>query len=228
MKQLAHGFLLLVGLGAAFLRWVDLVNFTDLETGFVTAGSVWWRYGALAFLVLLAFLASLMTSRRPKALEAGGAVSGVILFVLAGLVAMQNAASIFVSLQLEVLLAGESGASAWFASLELATVGIDCLGLVTAVWLFTLAFSMFQTTYRLPAGGIALAILGNFYFYAILIQRFAANQSSFYRIDPTLSVFAGAAMLWFATVLLRAIYYPECAVGRKLYFAGMSCFYLCT
>lgn len=228
MKYIAHVFLILVGLGAAFLRWIDLVNFTDLDTGFVTVGSVWWRYGAIALLVVLALVGGFMAAKRPVSNERGCAVSGCVLLALGLLCTLQNVVDAYLGLNLAALLQGGLTIQGWVSTVDTATAGVALLGLLCAAWLFSVALSLFGGSYRLPAGGIALGMLGNFYLYAMLISRFAANQSSYHRIDPTVSVFAAAAAIWFTTVLLRAIYYPESAIGRKLYAAGLACFYLCT
>ncbi len=227
MKYIAHVFLILVGLAAAFLRWVDLVNFIDLETGFPLAGSVWLRYGAIALLVLLAAVAGFMASRRPKPMEAGSKEIGVFVLVMAVLCSVQNAVNGLLALNIGGLFGGMPMAD-WRGSVDGVSAGIALLGLVCAVWLFSLGAALLSKTYRLPAGGVCLGMLGNIYLYALLILRFSSNQSSYYRMDPTVSVFAAAAAIWFTTALLRAVYYPESAIGRKLYRAGLACFYLCT
>ncbi len=228
MKYIAHVFLLLVGLGAAFLRWVDLVNFTDLETGFPLAGSVWLRYGAIFALVLLASLASLMAARRPAKLEGTGGGAGVLLLVLGVLCAGYHTVSLWLALDFASLLQGSIAAAAWYAAADIASALVALLGLLCAAWLLCVGQALLGRTYRLPAGGIALGMLGNVYLYAMLISRFSANQSSYYRLDPTVSVFAAAAAIWFFTALLRSIYYPQSGIGRRVYRAGLACFYLCT
>ncbi len=226
MKYIAHVFLILVGLGAAFLRWIDLVNFIDLDTGFVAVGSVWWRYGAIALLVLLSIAGSFMAAKRPAGIERGSAAAGGVVFAVAVLCAVQNAVDATLGLNFAALAQGSAGS--WRAGIDAAAVGIALLGLVCAAWLFSGALSLFGGSYRLPAGGVALGMLGNLYLYALLISRFSANQSSYHRLDPTVSVFAAAAAIWFTSALLRAVYYPQSAIGRKLYAAGLACFYLCT
>ncbi|MFI3170419.1 MAG: hypothetical protein R3Y06_10785 [Faecalibacterium sp.] len=226
MKYLAHVFLLLVGVGAAFLRWVDLVNFVDAETGFVLVGSVWWRYGALGLLCVLAFAACFMAARRPQSLEGGCAVCGVVLCLAAALCAAYNGTALYAALDPATFFASGLSALAWLNMIAIAEAGIALLGLLCATWLFALAFAQFGKGYRLPAGGVSLGLFGNFYFYAVLIFRFAANQSSYHRLAPTISVFCGAAALWLFTVLLRAVYFPQSRVGRKVYFAGLACFYI--
>ncbi len=235
MKYIAHCFLLLIGLGAAFFRWVDLVNFTDLETGFVLVGSVWLRYGALALLLCLALVAQLMASRRASSFEQPCPLTGGLLLLLATALAAHSAVACYLALAPDSLFAALTGnlvatqpMLAWLGMVDTLSLAIALLGLICAVWLCLVAFSQFGNAYRLPAGGVGFGIAGSIYCYAVLIARFAGNQSSYHRIDPTLSVFAAAAALWFFTVLLRAIYYPENAVGRKIYCAGLVCFYLCT
>ena len=55
MKRFAAFLLLLVSALAGAARWLDVVNYTDLDTGFVTWGPAWARYAiAGGILVLLA------------------------------------------------------------------------------------------------------------------------------------------------------------------------------
>ena len=60
MKRFAAFLLLLVSALAGAARWLDVVNYTDLDTGFVTWGPAWARYaiagGILALLALGALL----------------------------------------------------------------------------------------------------------------------------------------------------------------------------
>ena len=44
MKRFAAFLLLLVSALAGAARWLDVVNYTDLDTGFVTWGPTWARY----------------------------------------------------------------------------------------------------------------------------------------------------------------------------------------
>ena len=48
MKRLAAGISLLVPVAAGAVRWLDLVNFCDLTTGFVTLWPAFWRPGGPA------------------------------------------------------------------------------------------------------------------------------------------------------------------------------------
>lgn len=227
MKCIAHLCLLLVGLGVMFMRWIDLVNYIDPETGFVLVGSVWLRYGAIALLCLLAVVAGFMASRRPGSLERGCAANGAVLVLLGTLCAGYHAVALYVELGLSGVFSRQLALAVWVTTIDAAAILLALLGLICAAWLFTVAFAQFDKKYRLPAGGVCFGILGNLYFYGVLISRFAANQSSYHRLDPTISVFAGAALILFSTVLLRALYFPESAIGRKLYTCGIICFYLC-
>ena len=47
MKRFATSLLALVCLAAGGARWLDLVNCTDLATGFSTYGSYWVRYAVV-------------------------------------------------------------------------------------------------------------------------------------------------------------------------------------
>ena len=51
MKRFATSLLALVCLAAGGARWLDLVNCTDLATGFSTYGSYWVRYAVVGAVI---------------------------------------------------------------------------------------------------------------------------------------------------------------------------------
>ncbi len=214
MKHFASFLLVIVGVFAAFLRWLDLVNYTDLSTGFVQVGSVWLRYGAIAVLAVVALLASFMAAKRPENLEKNAPVSAGIAFAAAALFAGEAALRFVVQYNADIFFAE--------------SLVYVILGFIAAVWLALFGISTLSAPYRLPQGGAVLGIMGSFYWYFLLVMRFADNNSSFYRMGPTVEVFAAAAALAFITVLVRATYFPQSGVGRLVYFTGMLAFYVGT
>jgi len=207
MMKCIAGFLLLAAGGlAGVARWLDLVNFTDLQTGFVTAGSVWLRYGVLAALVVLAALAGRMAAARPARLEsrclwlAMPAFLGCAAFAVTG----------------GLYLAGGKG---FFDPL---------LCLLTALWLVVLGIGWAHKGGEAPALGVGGAIAGTALFFVLTLQRFVQNYSSYHRAAPALRVFSALAALWFAAALVRATLFPHTGSGRRLAAGGLTAFYLCT
>ncbi len=213
MKKTAGILLVLAGLCGAFAYWVDLMNFTDLEKGFVTTGSVWVRYGAVGALLLVAWLASRLAARRPESLER----KNIAMALFSWLCGAAQAA--FGALEIALGLTGGD-------ALQLA---LGALALFSAWWMLIQGIYWFGASPKAgPAGGVALGILGSVYFLLLTCMRFAKNASSFYRFAQTGQVFAALAALLFTTVLLRACLFPESGCGRRVYFSGMWAFYLCT
>ena len=81
MKRFATSLLALVCLAAGGARWLDLVNCTDLATGFSTYGSYWVRYAVVGAVLLLAALASFLAPGRPAALGGHNALQGILAFL---------------------------------------------------------------------------------------------------------------------------------------------------
>lgn len=211
MKRVAGYLLLAAGALAGFARWVDLVNFTDQTTEFVTEGSVWLRYGVLVVLLVAAALAALMGCRRPARCEQRNPVLGGLSFAVSAVFAALGGLSI---------IAGAMGAQA--------DLVIAAFSLAAAWWAASLGLSWLGKSYQLPAGGVIGGMAGTAVFYIITVQRFVQNYSSYYRVGPTMRVFSSMMALLFATALLRAVQYPASGVGRKLLFTGLGSFYLCT
>ena len=100
MKRLTAGISLLVPVAAGAVRWLDLVNFCDLTTGFVLLGPVWARYLCMAMVLSLGVLASFLAARRPSGLVRRSMSLG-LLCLLAG-----GAFAALAGVQLAALLGG--------------------------------------------------------------------------------------------------------------------------
>lgn len=209
IKRIAGYLLAAAGVLAGCARWLDLTNFTDPHTEFVTVGSVWMRYGVLAALVVIAALASLMACRSDPLRRRSGLRSVLAFAVCAAFAAMG-------SLQ---LVRGMSSSVLSAANAALA--------LATAWWAAVLGLAWRSEESERPAGGVLGGVLGTLLFYGMTLQRFVRNSSSFYRVSPTVGVFSALAALLFASALIRAVYAPKNS-GRKLVFSGFTAFYLCT
>ena len=82
MKRLTAGISLLVPVAAGAVRWLDLVNFCDLTTGFVLLGPVWARYLCMAMVLSLGVLASFLAARRPSGLVRRSMSLGLLCLLL--------------------------------------------------------------------------------------------------------------------------------------------------
>ncbi|MBQ7859727.1 MAG: hypothetical protein IJ347_06320 [Faecalibacterium sp.] len=206
MKLFAGVLLLAAGVLASVARWLDLVNFTDLQTGFVTAGSVWVRYAVLLLLVLLAALGGRMAAARPHRVERRA--------VLLALLAFAGCAAFAVAGGLQLVSGGGALAA--------------LLSLITGWWLASLGIAWISKKGNAPALGVGSAIAGTALFFVLTLQRFVQNYSSYHRVGPALSVFSALAALWFAAALVRSTLFPQTDNGQRLAFAGLTAFYLCT
>ena len=81
MKRFAAFLLLLVSALAGAARWLDVVNYTDLDTGFVTWGPTWARYAIAGGILVLLALGALLAPRRPAALCGQSTAQGVMCFL---------------------------------------------------------------------------------------------------------------------------------------------------
>ncbi len=212
MKKVATALVLLcaaVGGGAYAL---DLARATDLNTGFVTAGSLWLRYAAIALVLLLMALAAwVLIPKQPE-----------------------QAARRSPLLALWMLLCGMAFAAAGGAGVmqSLHTPGIQrihgVLQLFTALWFLLAAVSRLASVPTPPVGSAAWGILGSLSIYMLTVMRFGFKPSGLVRVAPTVQVFSALLALVFVSSLLRRLYLPQAACGRGMYFCGCASFFLCT
>lgn len=206
MKRFAAVLLTALGVLTGLARWIDLVNFTDPVTEFVTVGSVWLRYALVLALVLVAALASLLAGRGPASGGTRPAVQTALLFGCCAAFAALAAG--------QLLAAGLTG------------LPMTLLCLLAAWWLACLGLAGRQG--ECPAGGAFGGIAGTVWFYALTLQRFAQNSSSYYRVGPVFRLLAALLALVFAAALMRAAVRPGQLRRRKLAFSGLACFYTCS
>ena len=214
MKRLAAGISLLVPVAAGAVRWLDLVNFCDLTTGFVTLGPVWARYLCMALVLSLGVLASFLAARRPSGLVRRSMSLG-LLCLLAG-----GAFAALAGVQLTVLLGGREA--------DVLETAQTVLYLLTALWLLLLGISRVAGSTVAPSGSAWTGILGTFAFYLLTVRRFCFNPSGIVRIVPTVQVFSALSALVLLQGAVKAFYLPHLPVGRGLFFRGYLAFFFCT
>ena len=214
MKRLAAGISLLVPVAAGAVRWLDLVNFCDLTTGFVTLGPVWARYLCMALVLSLGVLASFLAARRPSGLVRRSMSLG-LLCLLAG-----GAFAELAGVQLAALLGGREA--------DVLETAQTVLYLLTALWLLLLGISRVAGSTVAPSGSAWTGILGTFAFYLLTVRRFCFNPSGIVRIVPTVQVFSALSALVLLQGAVKAFYLPHLPVGRGLFFRGYLAFFFCT
>ena len=214
MKRLTAGISLLVPVAAGAVRWLDLVNFCDLTTGFVLLGPVWARYLCMAMVLSLGVLASFLAARRPSGLVRRSMSLG-LLYLLAG-----GAFAALAGVQLAALLGG--------AEADVLETAQTVLYLLTALWLLLLGISRVAGSTVAPSGSAWTGILGTFAFYLLTVRRFCFNPSGIVRIVPTVQVFSALSALVLLQGAVKAFYLPHLPVGRGLFFRGYLAFFFCT
>ena len=214
MKRLAAGISLLVPVAAGAVRWLDLVNFCDLTTGFVTLGPVWARYLCMALVLSLGVLASFLAARRPSGLVRRSMSLG-LLCLLAG-----GAFAALAGVQLAALLGGREA--------DVLETAQPVLALLPALWLLLLGIRRVAGSTVAPSGSAWTGILGTFAFYLLTVRRFCFNPSGIVRIVPTVQVFSALSALVLLQGAVKAFYLPHLPVGRGLFFRGYLAFFFCT
>ena len=214
MKRLTAGISLMVPVAAGAVRWLDLVNFCDLTTGFVLLGPVWARYLCMAMVLSLGVLASFLAARRPSGLVRRSMSLG-LLCLLAG-----GAFAALAGVQLAALLGG--------AEADVLETAQTVLYLLTALWLLLLGISRVAGSTVAPSGSAWTGILGTFAFYLLTVRRFCFNPSGIVRIVPTVQVFSALSALVLLQGAVKAFYLPHLPVGRGLFFRGYLAFFFCT
>ena len=214
MKRLTAGISMLVPVAAGAVRWLDLVNFCDLTTGFVLLGPVWARSLCMAMVLSLGVLASFLAARRPSGLVRRSMSLG-LLCLLAG-----GAFAALAGVQLAALLGG--------AEADVLETAQMVLYLLTALWLLLLGISRVAGSTVAPSGSAWTGILGTFAFYLLTVRRFCFNPSGIVRIVPTVQVFSALSALVLLQGAVKAFYLPHLPVGRGLFFRGYLAFFFCT
>lgn len=209
MRRFATFLVLLVGCAAGAAHWLDMVNFTDLSTGFAAYGPLWARYAVGGAVALLCVLAGLLASRRPEGLWRRSVSQGLVSIVCGLSFAALGGSG----------LAGAAGPAALAQQL---------FWLLTALWLLLLGAARLSSRPCLPTASAAWGVAGTVSLYLLTVARFIFKPSGIVRVAPTVQVFSALAALVFSTVLLKAFYLPRANCGRALSLTGCLCFFLCT
>lgn len=204
------GLILCLALAAA--HWLDLANWIDPQTGFVSAGTVWMRYGLAAFGIVLLFVLARAGSPKDQKLACGrsvlvgvGAILAGLAFVVAGAVSLMS----FAGSALYGILDGVLFAWMGVGLMVDGAGALHSIGgaPVHSVWLGL---------------GTMAALLW------LCIRRFILEPAAVVRTSQVMLVFSALGALLFSVSYLRMFYAPDSTVPRSLLFSGMVCFLLCT
>lgn len=226
MKQKRpHGMvLLLLGLLLAAIHTTDLLLWTDGQTGFAIAGSVWVRYALWLAALVLPYLPARRAAAQPAALSDTNFPLGICMLFAGGLLAGGGLTSLptaWYVAQYPYLFTSYPLFAAW------ADVVLPVLG---GLWLLVYGVRGL-TGFGLQRGHIGSAALGAVLPLCMLwrlVWRFQFVPASLERLPCTLRVLSAVAALLFAVVLLKVFLVPGLPCGHTLFAAGSACFLLCT
>lgn len=211
MKKLATVLLVLVCAATGLVRWLDVVNFTDMNTGFVTWGSHLWRYALAGAVLLLLILGCRMAAKQPKALMGKNVAQGVMSFVCG--IAFAVLGGVYL---------------AHYSSLSRFQLVLGVLYLLTGVWLLVLGKSRFTEEFESPSRSALFGVAGTLSMYLLTIQRFGLAPTGIVRVNYTMEGLAALLVLLFFTAQLKVSYVPGGKSGRAIFWLGMSAFLFAT
>ena len=231
MKRNACIAALLACVACGAVRLWDLCANSEAETGFVTQGSVWLRYGILAaFVVAVCMLARVCTAKTP--LDSFALPVPPVFALLAaaalgsGMIALQYAVNEF-TYPTTSLGRLESGAGLMLFALVLRlTFGISLL--LLSAWCAVLCLR--EAPLQPQAGAVRvlgfLAVIGLF---ILPVLRYAENPASVHRILRILPICAALSAMVFGVKLLGVFCVSLSAERRRTTaVAGVCAFLLCT
>lgn len=211
MKRFAAFLLMLVGLAAAAARWLDVVNYTDLSTGFVTYGPYWVRYAVAAGVLALGAVGAFMAPRRPAALAGCSPAQGFVCFAAGfGFAAL-----------------GGAQLADWAGQDALANANA-ALYLVSAVWLLLLGRSRFTPEFEAPTRSALFGVAGTLSLYLLTLRRFGFAPTGMARVGANLEALAALAALLFCAAQAKVAYLPGGRSGGWVFFTGFCAFALGT
>lgn len=211
MKRIATILLLLVCAAAGAVRWLDVMYYTDLATGFVTWGSYLWRYALAGGVLVLLWLASWMIPKTSDALKGQSTAQGLLALLCGvGFAALGG-----------VYLAA-------FDEMGRFELALAVLYLVSGVWMLLLGRSRFTPEFEAPTGSAVFGVAGTLALYLLTIKRFGLAPTGIVRVNNTLEALAALVALLFCTAQLKSAYIPGSKSARWIWLCGMAAFLLCT
>ena len=216
---------LILGLVMAGLHLADLLLWSEADTGFAAAGSVWLRYIPWLAALVLPYLPARRAAAQPAGLQdtcrplgVGMAVSGALLLA----VGVDAGGAVRVALHYPEIFAS-SGTPVWAVWADM------LLPIFAGAWLLFYArraFSGFGMQ-RQKLGSSLLAGVVPLFFLWKLVWRFQFAPASVDRLPCALRVLSAAAVLLLAVVLIKIFLVPGLPCGHTLFAAGTGAYLLC-
>lgn len=216
---------LALGLAMAGLHLADLLLWTDADTGFATAGSVWLRYIPWLAALALPYLPARRAAAQPAGLQDTCRPLGICMALTgAVLVAAGFSAVNVVIYAVQFPTFFSAGYPVWAAWADF-LLPVFCGG-----WLLYYAVRAFSgfAMQRQRLGRPLLAGVVPLFFLWKLLWRFQFTPASLHRLPCSLRVLSAAAALLLAVVLLKVFLVPGLPCGHTLFAAGTGAFLLCT
>lgn len=216
---------LVLGLAMAGLHLADLLLWSEADTGFAAAGSVWLRYIPWLAAFALPYLPARRAAAQPAGLQDTNKPLGVCMrwpVRHCWPPAWRRAITARYAILYPEVLSGSCPVWAAWADL--------LLPIFAGAWLLNYAVRAFSGfgLQRQRLGSSLLAGAVPLVFLWRLIWRFQFAPASLCRMPCTLRVLSAAAALLLAVVLIKIFLVPGLPCGHTLYAAGTGAFLLCT
>ncbi len=194
MKKAQWTAVSLLGLVFGAVRFWDLANYTDLNTGFTTGGALWLRYAA-AFLPVALLVFFVLRKGKKMQLQPLKRAKPLAFFAF------------FTSMVL--LFCG--AACLWGARMggAIPELVYYSLYIVSGLWFFVLYLYFAFPAPKGAPGGLLLAVPGSALFIALCIQRFAVQPAALARPGYILAVLTALSLMGLAVCVVRTTCIPS-------------------
>lgn len=227
------GMCLLLGIACG----LDLLLFTDMETGFTTVGSIWLRYGIMAVAVGVCYAVPALAARKATdALPADAqpqiqppAVLCIFLAAACAVCCGMGLRYAVREFEMPTTMFGIPEAGALMQTVAFwMRMGLALGMMVLCVW-FGLLAARSEPLKPQPSVLRAMGIIGVFTMLFLPVLRYVENPSTVYRAVLIVPIFSAVAGVWFAVQLVGVLCRANRAAMRsKLAAAGLIAFLLCT
>ncbi len=231
MKRSACFAAIIISLGLCVFNLIDLIFFIDIQTGFVTVGSVWIRYGALLAAIITIYILGKKYAYNEPVQELKlpvpkffYAIGGAAFF--AGAFAVSRAFAQYFTPTTNFGHVESGSASITFAL----TVRLAFAFALLIFYVFCLVVAVKKYVFVCKRDPVRmLGFLSIVAFCLLSALRYTENPVSMNRIMYILPVCSALAALAFLTVLIGFLHNePSPKNGAKLAVSGLCAFLLCT
>ena len=216
---------LALGLAMAGLHLADLLLWSDADTGFATAGSVWLRYIPWLAALALPYLPARRAAAQPAGLQDTCRPLGICMALTGAVLVAAGFSAV------NVVIYAVQFPPFFSASYPVWAAWADfLLPVFCGSWLLYYAVRAFSGfgMQRQRLGRPLLAGVVPLFFLWKLLWRFQFTPASLHRLPCSLRILSAAAALLLAVVLLKVFLVPGLPCGHTLFAAGTGAFLLCT